>query len=137
MINWKAIIFGWVTTVLACLLNNLIFVLFAAYIANSKDIPFMAEHGNIITYVLGGIGFFIAMAIGGFITAFCARERVITHGAIVGLLASATSLALSAHTGSILTPISFLFLVMGIASTIAGCVIWSKSPTYTPESERV
>jgi len=136
MFNWKAIIFGWVTTVLAGLMNNLIFVLFASYIANSKSDPFMAEYGNMLAYAIGLVGLFLAMAIGGFITAYCARERVIAHGAIVGLLASGTSLALSAHTG-ILTPMSFLFLALGTVFTVIGCLIWTKCPTYTPKTEQM
>jgi len=136
MVNWKAIIFGWVTTVLAALMNNLIFVLFAAYIANSKSNPFMAEYGQILAYAIGAVGLFIAMAFGGFVTAFCARERVIVHGAIVGLLAGGTSLALSAHTG-VLTLISFLFLVVGALFTVIGCIIWTKSPTFTPKTRQV
>ncbi len=136
MINWKAIVFGWVTTVLAGLMNNLIFVLFAAYIANSKSIPFMAEYGDILAYAIAVVGLFLAMAIGGFITAYCARERVITHGAIVGLMASGTSLALSAHTG-VLTLMSFLFLILATSFTVIGCLIWSKCPTYTPKTEQM
>ena len=136
MINWKAILFGWIATVLAGLINNLIFVLFAAYIANSKSTPFMAEYGDTLAYGLGIFGLFIAMAFGGFVTAFCARERVVVHGAIVGLLASGTSLALSAHTG-VLTLMSILFLMLGVVFTVIGCLIWTKSPTYTPKSEQM
>lgn len=132
MINWKAIMFGWITTVFAGLINNLIFVLIAAYIANSQNIPFMAEYGGSLSYAIGIFGLFIAMAFGGFVTAFCARERIITHGAIVGLLASTTSLALSAHTGS-LTFISLLFIIVAVLFTVVGCIIWSKCPTYTPK----
>lgn len=136
MINWKAIIFGAIATVLAGLINNLIFVLFAAYIANSKSSPFMAEYGDMLAYAIGIAGLFIAMACGGFITAFCARERVIVHGAIVGLLASCTSLALSANTG-VLTPISVLFLAMGAGFTVVGCIIWTKCPSYIPKTEQI
>ncbi|MFC1601952.1 hypothetical protein ACFL3U_00100 [Pseudomonadota bacterium] len=136
MINWKAIAFGWVVTVLAGLMNNLIFVLIAAHIANSKAVPFIAEYGEALSYTIGVLGFFIAMACGGFITAFCARERVIMHGAIVGFLASGTSLALSAHTG-VLTLISLLFLVVGAIFTVAGCIFWSKYPAFLPKSKQM
>ena len=136
MINWKAIVFGWITTVLAGLINNLIFVLIAAYIGNSRSIPFFAEYGEPITYTIGILGLFIAMAFGGFVTAFCARERVITHGAIVGLLASITSLALTAHTG-VLTLISLLFIIFTALFTIVGCIIWSKCSTYAPKVKQM
>ncbi len=136
MINWKAITFGWITTVLAGLINNLVFVLFAAYIANSKNIPFFAEYGEPVAYVIGVFGLFLAMAFGGFVTAFCARERIIIHGAIVGLLASITSLALTAHTG-VLTFVSLLFIIVAALFTVIGGVIWSKCPTYTPRVKQI
>ncbi len=132
MINWKAITFGWITTVLAGLINNLVFVLIAAYIANSKSVPFIAQYGDALSYAIGVLGLFLAMAFGGFVTAFCARERIVLHGAIVGCLASITSLALSAHTG-VLTLVSLLFVAVAALFTVMGCIIWSKSPTYVPK----
>ena len=96
----------------------------------------MAEYGDMLAYAIGIVGLFLAMACGGFITAFCARERVIAHGAIVGLLASATSLALTANTG-ILTPLSILFLALGVGFTVIGSLIWTKCPTYAPKTEQI
>lgn len=136
MIKWKAIIFGWITTVLASLINNLIFILVVAYIANSKSIPFFIEYGEPVSYIIGVLGLFIAMAFGGFATAFCARERVIIHGVIVGILASITSLALTAHTGA-LTIISLLFIVVAALFTVVGCIVWSKCQTYTPKAKQI
>ncbi|MCF6355138.1 MAG: hypothetical protein L3J26_08580 [Candidatus Polarisedimenticolaceae bacterium] len=136
MINWKAIIFGWVTTVLAGLMNNLAFVLIAAYIANSKSSPLLAEYGDPLSYAIGVFGLFIAMAFGGFVTAFCARKRIVLHGAIVGFLASSTSLALSAHAGE-LTFVSLLFVVFATLFTVIGGLAWEKCSTYLPKAKQM
>lgn len=136
MINWKAVIFGWITTVLAGLMNNLIFVLVAAYIANSKSTLLLAEYGYPLSYAVGIFGLFIAMAFGGFVTAFCARERIVLHGAIVGFLASATSLALSAHAGA-LTFVSLLFVVVATLFTVIGCLVWGKFSTSPSKAEQM
>ncbi len=136
MINWKAIIFGWITTVLAGLMNNLIFVLIAAYIANSKSTSLLAEYGDPLSYAVGIFGLFIAMAFGGFVTAFFARERVVLHGVIVGFLASTTSLALSAHVGE-LSFVSLLFVVFATLFTVIGCLTWDKFSIHTPKAKQI
>ncbi|MDH5485402.1 MAG: hypothetical protein OEY43_09240 [Gammaproteobacteria bacterium] len=127
MIKWKALLAGSTCIIILGLSLQLVFLLLAVlYTEMVHAYPYLATPGTIISYLLGFIGFFIIMSIGGYITANLARINILAHTLIVGLATTGVSLLASLSTSS-LTLKGLLFVVLGSAFTIMGGRIWHQN----------
>ena len=132
MINWKALIAGFVSTVIIGLINQLVFVLLAAYLGNvGVSISFMSEYKEEIWFVFGMLTYCFSMAAGGFFTGFFANKNEMLHGALAGGLASIISL-LSSTTSGELTAMSPLLLVFGVVFGGLGGYFCHRASTQEP-----
>jgi hypothetical protein len=129
MIKWKAILAGSASVIILGLSLQLVFLLLAVLYAEMvRDYPYLATPGTIISYLLGFVGFFIIMSIGGYITANLARKQVIIHALIVGLATTGLSVLVSLNTSN-LTLKGILFVILGGAFSILGGKIWLHNET--------
>ncbi len=87
--------------------------------------PDFVPWSQTFTYVVGGIGFFVVMAIGGLVTAREAAKQACLKAVIASVLGSSISLYLSLQD-EIFTPIAFFFVSFGVISSLIGCWLWQK-----------
>ncbi|MCU7818450.1 MAG: hypothetical protein KZQ56_10625 [gamma proteobacterium symbiont of Lucinoma myriamae] len=91
----------------------------------AKTYPALIPWSQVFTYALGGLGFFIVMFLGGFVTAMAALKHTYLNAFAASIVGSSISLYLSLKD-EFFTPIAFFFMTFGIISSIFGCWIWHK-----------
>lgn len=127
MINsLKAISLGVITIIILGLVNQLVLIMSAVgFNSLTTILPEFSAWSQELTYVLAGIGVFIVMAGGGFVTARASLEQAYTKSIIASIIGSSISLYLSLKD-EIFTPIALFFLIYGIIASVIGCWIWQK-----------
>ncbi len=127
MINsLKAISYGIISIVILGLFNQLILILALVWYSTlAKTYPELLPWSQVVTYALGGLGYFIVMFLGGLVTAMASVKHTYSNAAAASILGSSISLYLSLKD-EIFTPIALFFMILGIISSILGCWIWHK-----------
>lgn len=124
MINWKALFAGIAVVVVLGLLLQLAFTsVVVAQMELSRNYP---EYSNVIKaipYLFGFVGYFLVMAIGGYMTASIALNRVVFNASIVGAVTAGFSLWLSISAGDI-KPMSLIFFTLGVMFSVGGALFW-------------
>ncbi|MCW9014008.1 MAG: hypothetical protein OQL06_09515 [Gammaproteobacteria bacterium] len=124
MINFKALFVGASTIIFFGLLLQLIFLLAATgYTIVIREHPEWQTIGQLLSYTIGGISYFVIMSASGYITANIAQKNVYLHAFLIALLTTGISLISSVREDGF-TLNSILFVVSGIAFTIIGGYIW-------------
>ncbi|MCU7800718.1 MAG: hypothetical protein KZQ70_11355 [gamma proteobacterium symbiont of Lucinoma myriamae] len=122
----KAISYGVITIIILGLINQLILIMsLVGYSSLAKTYPALIPWSQVFTYALGGLGFFIVMFLGGFVTAMAALKHTYLNAFAASIVGSSISLYLSLKD-EFFTPIAFFFMTFGIISSIFGCWIWHK-----------
>lgn len=122
----KAISLGVISIFILGLVNQLVLIMATVgYHSLVEFSPALKPWSQVFIYVLGGIGFFIVMAVGGLVTAMAALERAYLKAIIASVLGCSISLYLSLKD-DIFTPIAFFFVSFGVLSSLIGCWLWKK-----------
>jgi len=117
----KAISYGVISIVILGLFNQLILILALVWYSTlAKTYPELLPWSQVVTYALGGLGYFIVMFLGGIVTTMAALKHTYKNAIIASILGSSISLYLSLKD-EIFTPIALFFLILGIISSIFGC----------------
>jgi hypothetical protein len=126
MQSLKSLLTGFFYIVALGLVIQLAFMFLAmGYTELTKTHPWVSTFGAYVGYSAGIIVYFLLMASGGLLTAALARKNILIHCFIVG--ASTTSLSvLSSQNNDELTYLSLVFVITGIAFTIAGGEYWKQ-----------
>ncbi len=123
----KAVILGIISILIFGLINQLVLIIsLVGFNSLIKSYPSLASWNQIFTYFVGGIGFAIVMLIGGFVCAMLAKKNVYRLSAIASIIGSTTSLYLSLQN-EIFTIIAFLFIALGVLSSLLGSKIWLRN----------
>lgn len=126
MVHWKALLAGVTTIIVLGLLAQMIFLFFVTGLTLLlKSHPLHAEYGRVISLAFGLPLFLLVMGIGGYVTAFYSREKVIAYGAVVGGIATGFSLVPSLMTGRLMLA-GVLFLLAGVVFTALGSFLWKR-----------
>lgn len=127
MQSLKSLLAGFFYIVILGLVIQLIFMFLAmGYTELTKAHPWVSTFGGYVGYAVGIVVYFLLMASGGIITASLAKTNILAHCLIVG--ASTTLLSvLSSQNNDELNTLSLVFVIMGIAFTIAGGEYWKKN----------
>ena len=124
MIKWKAVSVGIVVVVVLGLLLQLAFTsIVVGQIELSRNYPEYSSTIKAIPYLVGFGGFFLVMAIGGYVTASIALTRVVLNALVVGAVTAGISLWLSVSGGEVKL-MSLIFLILGVAFCISGALLW-------------
>jgi hypothetical protein len=127
MQSLKSLLAGFFYIIILGLVIQLIFMFLAmGYTELTKVYPWVSGFGGYIGYTVGLIVYFLLMTSGGIITATLAKKNVLVHCFIVGV--STTTLSVfSSQNNDDLNYLSLVFVVLGIAFTIAGGVYWKNN----------
>jgi len=127
MTGFKAISAGIVTIIVLGLVNQLVVIMAnVGFSSLAKSYEVFSPYINLLTYIVGAIGYFSVMFCGGFVTAGICREKIYRHALIAAVIASSASLWLSLRS-DIFTPIALVFLLSGILFTLLGSWVWKNS----------
>ena len=124
MINWKALVAGILTILILGLVAQFAFLMTATWLTilkNRQDIG--AQELQILMYAAGFIFAMITLIPGGYITASISKIKVITHCAVVGLIATTISLATSPGAEHA-TSKGAIFVILGTGMVMLGGVLW-------------
>ena len=125
MLKIAAIIFGTVATSIIFLINQLFFILIAAYsgLAGVED-EFWAQYKDLIWQVMGIVTLCFSMLLGGFLVRWLVDQRQWLHGMIVGILTSGMFIWTSGDRGEL--------NLMSLAVFITGVVSCALGAHYSP-----
>jgi len=124
MINWKALLAGIAVVIVLGLLLQLAFTsVVVAQMELSRIYPEYSNAINTIPYLVGFGGYFLVMAIGGYVAASIALNRVVFNAFIVGAVTAGFSLWLSMSAGDIKLK-SLIFFTLGLVFCISGALFW-------------
>jgi len=127
MTGLKAITAGIITIIVLGLVNQLVVIMAnVGFSSLAKSYEIFSPYINLLTYIVGGMGYFVVMFSGGFVTAAISREKIYQRALIAGVIASSASLWWSLRT-DIFTPIAVVFLLAGVLFTLLGSWSWTKS----------
>ncbi len=113
MISWKALIVGLIVTILVGLFGQAIYVLLASYIGMAaSDYVFFSTYKQEIWFVFAILVYCLTMTFGGLLTGTIANQFKVSHAAVVGFIASVTSVVSSAESGHI-TFMAVVIVVLG------------------------
>lgn len=123
----KSLLAGFFYIVVLGLVIQLVFMFVAmGYTELIKAYPWISAFGGYIGYAIGIAVYFLLMASGGLITAALAKNNILLHCLIVGSSTTALSV-LSSQNNDELTYLSLVFVLLGIAFTVAGGEYWKKN----------
>ncbi len=126
MINFKATIIGSITVIVFGLLLQLIILLAATgNTLLTREYPGYEAAGSFLLYALAGIGFFLVLSVGGYITASIAKSKIYLHSILVAVIPIGISIYSSQRDDG-LTLESILFLCVGIIFALCGGYLWTK-----------
>ena len=115
-----------ITIVILGLFNQLILIMaLVGYGSLAKTYSALLPWTQVITYALGGLGYFIVMFFGGLVTTMAAVKHSYPKAIAASILGSSISLSLSLKD-EVFTPIALFFMLFGIAASILGCWFWHK-----------
>ena len=124
MINWKALFAG---TAIIVVLGLLLLLAFTSVMVGqmqlSRNYPEYSSAIEVIPYLVGFGGYFLVMAMGGYVTASIALNRVVLNALIVGAVTAGFSLWLSLSAGDIKL-MSLIFFMLGVVFSISGALFW-------------
>lgn len=115
---------GIIAILILALATQFAFLMTATWLTilkNRQDIG--AQDLQMLIYIAGFIFASITLIPGGFITAYISKTKVITHCAIVGLVATAISLS-TAPDSEHATSKGALFIILGTGMVMLGGVLW-------------
>ena len=122
----KAIAAGSLFIIVVILFLQLAFIFIAvAYNALAKDYGFLNDISGYFRYLIGIPVFMAIMFVGGFITAYIAREKVWLHCMVVSLLTTG-GMMWSALANTSLTTTGIVVFILALVATIAGGLYWQK-----------
>jgi len=122
----KAIFAGSLFIVVVVLLMQLAYIFIAVgYNALAKDFPLLHDIAGSFRYLIGIPVFTLIMFMGGYITADFAREKVVVHSFLVGLI-TASAMIIPTLENSDLTATGIVVTVLALASSSAGGWHWQK-----------
>ena len=123
----KAIVAGSLFIIIAILLMQLAYIFIAVgYNALAKDYPLLNDIAGSFRYLIGIPLFMVIMFFGGFITADFAREKVLPHCALVGLIA-ASGMILPTLENASLTLTGVVIFILAIGASSSGGLYWQKA----------
>lgn len=127
MLSIKSLLAGFFYIVILGLIVQLVFMFVAmGYTELVRAYPWISTFGGYLGYAVGIAVYFILMASGGLLTAALAKSNILAHCLIVG--ASTTTLSvLSSQNNDELTYLSLVFVILGIAFTVAGGEYWKNN----------
>lgn len=120
MINIKAITFGTIITVIIFLVNQLIFILAAAYggmVGEGNE--FWMQNKELIWQVMGLLTLTVSMLLGGASIRFFVEEKQALHGFIVGFIISGLFILTSLYRGDLNFMALFVFILGTACVTLA------------------
>lgn len=127
MISWKALIIGLIVTILVGLFAQAIYVLVASYIGMAaSDYGFVSSYKQEIWFIFAILVFCLSMSFGGVVTATIASHKLVHHAAVVGFMASLTSILTSSASGD-LTLMAGVMIVLGTVFAALGGVFTGRS----------
>ncbi|MCK5918175.1 MAG: hypothetical protein KAG34_07100 [Cocleimonas sp.] len=92
----------------------------------SKDYPFLNEiDPSIFRYLIAIPAFLLVMFVGGYITAMIAKNKVLLHTLIVGVITAAGSMGLALDYMKI-TLTGAIVMALMLAATVAGGMFWQR-----------
>lgn len=120
MINIKAITFGTLITVVIFLVNQLIFILAAAYggMAGEGN-EFWMQNKELIWQIMGLVTLAVSMLLGGAAIRFFVEEKQALHGFIVGFIISGLFILSSLYRGDVNLMALFVFVLGTTCVTLA------------------
>ncbi len=119
--SWLALFAGSMTILVLGLLAQLLFVALAVgQLMFIKQFPQWQQLAEWMLYGCGLALLFVAMAGGGYVTAYLARGRLLLHGSAAALVAGGISFAQSLNVGG-LTLVGVALFLLAIPFTLAGC----------------
>ena len=117
----KAVSYGVIAIVILGLLNQLILIMaLVGYASLSEVYPVLSAWSQLFTYILGGLGYFMVMLSGGFVTAMAARKQAYIKAMMASIIGSSFSLSVSLKD-DFFTPIALFFILFGILASTLGC----------------
>jgi len=135
MINIKALLAGVTFVIFSGLLYQLIYILLATgYAVVIKEHPGWQITGQVFSYILGGIGYFIIMSSGSYLTAYIAKKHIYLHVILIAILSTGISLFASVREDGF-TLNSILFVLLGIAFALVGGYTWTRHQLTEVSSE--
>jgi len=130
MIKWKAVSVGIAVVVVLGLMLQLAFTsVVVGQMALSRNYPEYSSIIKAVPYLVGFGGFFLVMAMGGYVTASIALTRVVLNALIVGAVTAGFSLWLSVGAGEIKL-VSLIFFVSGVFFCVSGALLWRTRQTW-------
>ena len=123
----KAVLAGSLFIVVVILLMQLAYIFIAvAYNALAKDYPLLNDIAGSFRYLIGIPLFTLIMFFGGYITADFAREKVLPHCLVVGLI-TASGMIVPTLENANLTLTGVVIFILAIAATSAGGMYWQRT----------
>jgi len=120
----QAVIAGSLFIIIASLFMQLAYVLIAVeYNSLAKDYPVLNEIRGVFRYLVALPVFMLIMFLGGYITAFIIRKKVLLHCLVVGAITAGGMLGL-ALANMQLTLTGMVIFVVTLATTLAGGLYW-------------
>ena len=92
----------------------------------SKDYPFLNDiDPSIFRYLIAIPAFLLVMFIGGYIAAMIAKNKVLLHTLVVGVITTAGSMGLALDYMKI-TVTGAIVMALMLAATVAGGMFWQR-----------
>jgi hypothetical protein len=124
--DWKAIIVGFISTVIVGLFCQLVFILMAAYIGGAGDgWDFLANNKEVLWFASALLTYCLVMLVGGLITASIARTSRVLNATTVGVLAGLFSLWASMTNNQIL-PAAIVLVSAGVVVAGLGGKLYNR-----------
>ncbi|HXK55035.1 MAG: hypothetical protein KDI74_06060 [Gammaproteobacteria bacterium] len=124
MIRWKALFAGIAVVMLLGLLLQLAFTsIVVGQMEASRNFPEYSRAISTVPYLVGFGGYFLVMAVGGYVTASIARNQVVLNALIVGAVTAGISLWFSLDAVDI-KPMSLVFFTLGLVFATTGALFW-------------
>ncbi len=124
MINWKALMAGILAIAVIGLISQFAFLVTATWLTVVKNRQEIEPQSiQTLMYSAGFIFALITTIPSGYITAYVSKTKVVIHCAIVGILATAVSLATSPGAEHA-TSKGLVFVVLGTGMVMLGGLLW-------------
>lgn len=124
--NIKALLAGTLFIIVSGLLLQLVFILVATgYAVIIREHPEWQIAGQTLSYILGGIGYFIIMFSGSYLTAEIAKKHIYMHAILITIFSTGISLFASVREDGF-TLNSVLFVLLGITFALLGGYTWLR-----------
>lgn len=123
----KSIVAGSLFIIIAVLLMQLAYIFVAvAYNELAKDFPLLNDISGFFRYLIGIPLFMVIMFFGGYISAGFAREKILPHCIVVGLITASCMIVPTLENANLTLTGVFVF-VLAIGATSVGGVYWQKA----------